>query len=37
VLGASKWDAWNKQKGKSSDQAKKEYIDLANALKPKYA
>jgi len=37
ALGISKYDAWSKQKGKSKDQAKTEYIKLANDLKSKYA
>ncbi|SHO79017.1 Similar to S.cerevisiae protein ACB1 (Acyl-CoA-binding protein) [Malassezia sympodialis ATCC 42132] len=26
--GRAKWDAWNSEKGKSSEQAKKDYVDL---------
>ncbi|WFD24058.1 acyl-CoA-binding protein (ACBP)/diazepam binding inhibitor (DBI)/endozepine (EP) [Malassezia equina] len=26
--GRAKWDGWNAEKGKSSEQAKKEYVDL---------
>lgn len=29
---AAKYDAWEKQKGKSKDDASKEYIDLVNSL-----
>ncbi|BDX06234.1 acyl-CoA-binding protein [Planctobacterium marinum] len=32
VAGA-KYDAWAEQKGKSSDDAKQEYVDLINKLK----
>ena len=32
----AKWEAWNKQKGKSQEDAKKEYIDLAKNLLIKY-
>ena len=28
----AKWDAWNSQKGKSSDKAKKEYVRLVERL-----
>ncbi|KTW29422.1 hypothetical protein T552_01373 [Pneumocystis carinii B80] len=35
--GKCKWDAWNKQKGKSKEDAMREYIDLVNALKEKYS
>ncbi|MEN8119346.1 MAG: acyl-CoA-binding protein [Bacteroidota bacterium] len=30
--GAAKYDAWEEQKGKSKDDAAKEYIDLVNKL-----
>ncbi|XP_055843853.1 acyl-CoA-binding protein [Episyrphus balteatus] len=30
--GKAKWEAWNKLKGKSSDDAQKEYVDKVNAL-----
>ncbi|WP_418316744.1 acyl-CoA-binding protein [Piscinibacter sakaiensis] len=33
LVGRAKWDAWNEQKGKSSDEAKQEYIDLIESLK----
>ncbi|KAI3426902.1 hypothetical protein D9Q98_006846 [Chlorella vulgaris] len=35
--GKAKWDAWEKQKGKSQDAAMQEYIDLVQSLKAKYA
>lgn len=31
--GAAKYDAWAKLKGKSTDEAKQEYVDLINSLK----
>ncbi len=30
--GAAKFDAWSKQKGKSREDAAREYIDLVNSL-----
>ena len=33
MVGRAKWDAWNELKGKSSDEAKQEYIDLVEGLK----
>jgi acyl-CoA-binding protein len=33
MVGRAKWDAWNGLKGKSSDDAKQEYVDLINSLK----
>jgi acyl-CoA-binding protein len=33
MVGRAKWDAWNEQKGKSSDAAMQEYIDLIESLK----
>ena len=33
MVGRAKWDAWNEQKGKSSDDAKQEYVDLIESLK----
>jgi acyl-CoA-binding protein len=33
MVGRAKWDAWNELKGKSSDEAKQEYIDLIESLK----
>ncbi|XP_024142125.1 acyl-CoA-binding protein [Oryzias melastigma] len=34
--GKAKWDAWEKQKGKSKEDAMKEYIKLVEELKQKY-
>ncbi|XP_029936556.1 acyl-CoA-binding protein [Myripristis murdjan] len=34
--GKAKWDAWDKEKGKSQDDAMKEYIKLVEELKAKY-
>jgi acyl-CoA-binding protein len=33
MVGRAKWDAWNDVKGKSSDKAMQEYIDLVESLK----
>ena len=33
MVGRAKWDAWNELKGKSSDEAMQEYIDLIESLK----
>jgi len=33
MVGRAKWDAWNDVKGKSSDEAMREYIDLVESLK----
>jgi diazepam-binding inhibitor (GABA receptor modulating acyl-CoA-binding protein) len=33
MVGRAKWDAWNEVKGKSSDEAMQEYIDLVESLK----
>lgn len=33
MVGRAKWDAWNGQKGKSSEAAMQEYIDLIESLK----
>jgi acyl-CoA-binding protein len=33
MVGRAKWDAWNENKGKSSDAAMKEYIALIESLK----
>ncbi|XP_073944411.1 acyl-CoA-binding protein-like [Choristoneura fumiferana] len=33
----AKWKAWTSRKGISSDDAKKQYIELAGQLKGKYA
>ena len=29
----AKWDAWKKQEGKSSEEARSEYVELVNKLK----
>jgi diazepam-binding inhibitor (GABA receptor modulator, acyl-CoA-binding protein) len=34
--GKSKWDAWNALKGKSQEEAQKEYVENARALLAKY-
>ncbi|XP_038575717.1 acyl-CoA-binding protein [Micropterus salmoides] len=34
--GKAKWDAWEKQKGKSKEDAMNEYITLVEQLKQKY-
>ncbi|KAL3969398.1 acyl-CoA-binding protein [Oreochromis niloticus] len=34
--GKAKWDAWEKQKGKSKENAMNEYISLVEELKQKY-
>ena len=33
MVGRAKWDAWNELKGKSTDEAKQEYVDLIDSLK----
>ena len=33
MVGRAKWDAWNEAKGKSSDAAMQEYVDLIESLK----
>ena len=33
MVGRAKWDAWNELKGKTSDEAMQEYIDLIEGLK----
>ena len=33
MVGRAKWDAWNELQGKSSDDAKQEYVDLIESLK----
>ena len=33
MVGRAKWDAWNGLAGKSSEEAKQEYIDLVESLK----
>ncbi|CAK6978840.1 acyl-CoA-binding protein [Scomber scombrus] len=34
--GKAKWDAWEKQKGKSKEDAMNEYINLVEQFKQKY-
>lgn len=34
--GKAKWDAWESQKGKSKEDAMKEYIELVDQLKAKH-
>ena len=33
MVGRAKWDAWNENKGKTSDAAMQEYVDLIESLK----
>ena len=33
MVARAKWDAWEKLKGTSADDAKQQYIDLINALR----
>ena len=33
MVGRAKWDAWNGLAGKSSDEAKQEYVELVESLK----
>ena len=33
LIGRAKWDAWNNLKGKDSNEAMQEYIDLIEELK----
>ena len=33
MVGRAKWDAWNENKGKTSDVAMQEYVDLIESLK----
>ena len=33
MVGRAKWDAWNEVKGKSSEAAMQEYVDLIESLK----
>jgi acyl-CoA-binding protein len=33
MVGRAKWDAWNGVKGKSTDDAMQEYVDLIESLK----
>ncbi|KAH8316804.1 hypothetical protein KR074_008635, partial [Drosophila pseudoananassae] len=37
LKGKAKWEAWNKQKGKSSEAAQTEYIAFVEGLVAKYA
>lgn len=37
LKGKAKWEWWNKQKGKSQDDAKTQYIEFVNQLVVKYA
>ncbi|XP_017043469.1 acyl-CoA-binding protein homolog [Drosophila ficusphila] len=37
LKGKAKWEAWNKQKGKSSEAAQQEYITFVEGLVAKYA
>ena len=32
MIGRAKWDAWNGFKGKSSEEAKQQYVDLIQSL-----
>ena len=32
MVGRAKWDAWNGQKGTSSDDAKRQYVELISSL-----
>lgn len=32
MVGRAKWDAWNAQKGSSTEAAKQQYIDLIESL-----
>ena len=32
MVGRAKWDAWNALKGKTSDEAMQDYIDLIDSL-----
>jgi acyl-CoA-binding protein len=32
-VGRAKWDAWEKLKGTSGDEAKQQYIDLIESLR----
>ena len=33
IVGRAKWDAWEKLKGTSGDEAKQQYIDLIESLR----
>ena len=35
-VGKAKWEAWNSVKGKSKDDAQKEYVALAKTMLQKY-
>ncbi|XP_023177142.1 acyl-CoA-binding protein homolog [Drosophila hydei] len=37
LKGKAKWEAWGKQKGKSTEAAQKEYIAFVETLVAKYA
>lgn len=37
LKGKAKWEAWNKQKGKATEAAQKEYIAFVEGLVAKYA
>ncbi|KAH8398758.1 hypothetical protein KR222_002712, partial [Zaprionus bogoriensis] len=37
LKGKAKWEAWTKQKGKSTEAAQKEYISFVEGLVAKYA
>ena len=32
IVGRAKWDAWEKLKGTSADEAKQQYVDLITSL-----
>lgn len=34
--GKAKWDAWEKKKGLSAEDARAKYVELVNALRAKY-
>ena len=33
MVGRAKWDAWNELKGKGTDEAMREYVELIESLK----
>ncbi|KAI8126011.1 putative acyl-CoA-binding protein [Lucilia cuprina] len=37
LKGKAKWESWNKQKGKSQEDAKKEYVAFVEKLVAQYA
>ncbi|XP_016987069.1 acyl-CoA-binding protein homolog [Drosophila rhopaloa] len=37
LKGKAKWEAWNKQKGKSSEAAQQDYVTFVEGLVAKYA